>query len=227
MNLWPLWGVQSSNNIGAIAGVKPSPKEHHPMNQPIPKRHACLFVAAAILGLVDTSAKSDPKARETLSFKIEGKTLNLIGKGVREFLFIDIYNLAAYSESGTCAPKAIVQKDEIKLMRLTMLKKIPKERLVSNLRKTFTKNLPPSDNGDLKKDIDTFLAQFKGDIKKGSFVEILYIPGKGTLLQQNGQKMGPYTPGKGFAKLVWKSYFGPDTCCKGLKSDILEQCRAN
>ena len=60
-----------------------------------------------------------------------GKTLKLLGRGLREFLFIDIYTLDAYSESGACAPGKIVYNTEVKLMRLTLIRKIPVKRLQS------------------------------------------------------------------------------------------------
>jgi hypothetical protein len=158
---------------------------------------------------------------------VGGKSLRLIGSGLREFLFIDIYSLAAYSQSGDCAPGKIVYNNEPKSMRLKMARDIPAGRLTSNLRETFEDNLPK--NGDvpgLKKKIDDFLGRFKNDLKEGAYVEINYVPGKGTSVKENGKAMGAPVPGRDFAELIWRSYFGGNTCCKSLKADIIKQCKA-
>ena len=158
---------------------------------------------------------------------VAGKSLKLLGTALREFLFIDIYKLSAYSESGDCKQSAVIYNSEIKMLVLSMKKTLPKDRLVSTLRETFMDNLPAGkDNAELKNKIDVFLSYFTQDIKKGSYIEIIYLPGRGTMVKQNGNQLGNITKGKSFADLVWRSYFGPNTCCPGLKSDILSECKA-
>ena len=157
--------------------------------------------------------------------KAAGKTLKLVGRGLREFLFIDIYKMGAYSQSGECEPKSIVYRDEVKAIRLSMVRKIPADRMNDNLRESLEKNLPANAPAELKGKIDTFLAQFKGDLASGTFIEIIYIPGKGTVAKRDGVKLG-VTPGKDFAEILWKAYFGADTCCPKLKSQIMECCKS-
>ena len=160
------------------------------------------------------------------SINVNGKPLKLLGTGLREFLFIDIYSLSAFSESGACKPSEIVYKNEPKALRLTMLRNIPVDRLTSNLKSTFEDNMPKKgDTAELKKKIDTFLSYFKKDLSKGTAVEITYAPGQGTIAKRNGKPVGPATKGKAFAELVWRSYFGGNTCCAGLKSDIINACQ--
>ena len=159
---------------------------------------------------------------------VAGKSLKLLGTALREFLFIDIYKLTAYSESGDCKQSSVIYNSEVKLLVLSMKKTLPKERLVSTLRETFTDNLPVGkDNAKLISKIDTFLSYFTQDIQKGSYVEILYLPGRGTMLKKNGSQLGSVTPGKDFSDLIWRSYFGPNTCCPSLKSDILKECKTH
>lgn len=158
---------------------------------------------------------------------VEGKELKFIGEGLREFLFIDIYKLAAYSESGACKPTDIVYKNETKMMRLKMMRDIPAGRLKSNLRSTFEDNLPKKgDIEGLKKKIDSFLSMFKQDLKSGAKVDIIYSPAQGTIIKRNGKTIGHATKGKDFSELVWRSYFGGNTCCIGLKESIIEACNA-
>ena len=158
--------------------------------------------------------------------EVAGKTLKLLGRGLREFLFIDIYTLDAYSESGNCAPGKIVYNTESKLMRLTLIRKIPVKRLQSEFRNTFEKNMPKKgDIAALQKKIDSFLSYFKKDLTKGSTVELTFVPRKGSTVKHNGKALGPVIPGRDFAELAWRSYFGGNTCCKQVKSMVLSQCK--
>ena len=100
------------------------------------------------------------------------------------------------------------------------------ERMRSTLRETLVDNLPKDkDNSTLMEKIDSFLARMDRDLKEGNYVELVFIPGQGTLVKRDGKKLG-VTTGKGFADLLWKSYFGGNTCCSSLKSDILKACKA-
>ncbi len=178
-----------------------------------------IFFLLGVCSLCATSYASDP------TMKVEDKTLKLIGAGLREFLFIDIYRMSAYSETGSCKPSDIVYKNENKALRLKMLRDIPAERMRSTLRDTLEANLPEGKpNTKLKKKIEEFLARYKTDLKKGSYIELIYIKDKGTIVKRDGVRLG-ITTGKGFADLLWKSYFGGNTCCSSLKSDILKECK--
>ncbi|MBN2343486.1 MAG: chalcone isomerase family protein [Deltaproteobacteria bacterium] len=184
------------------------------------------IVALAVLVMVTVFPPSPAVGAVSKNKAVAGKSLKLLGTAIREFLFVDIYSLSAYSESGECSMRSVIYKSEVKALILSMKRTIPKKRLIDNLKDTFTKNLPQGkDTTELQKKINVFLSYFTKDLNKGSYVEIIYIPGQGTLLKQNGARMGQITKGKGFADLIWRSYFGPNTCCPGLKSDILEQCK--
>lgn len=164
-------------------------------------------------------------AQDSGSISVEGKPLRLLGTGLREFLIFDIYKMSAYSESGECKVAAIVHKDEAKALRLVMERSIPKERLVSNLRSTFMKNMPKDDDvTKMLNTIDEFLSYFRTDLSKKTDIVIVYSPGSGTTVKQNGKVLGPSIVGKDFSELLWKSYFGENTCCSSLKSEIIEQC---
>ena len=160
------------------------------------------------------------------SVTVEGSQLRRIGSGLREFLFIDIYLLGAYSQSGSCDPTAIVSKDEPRYMKLKMMRDIPRDRLVSNFRKSLEKNLPDNASATLKSKVDTFLGYIKSDLPEDSVAEIYYAPGKGTIIKHQGTRLGAPVQGKDFADVVWRAYFGPKTCCSDLKEDILEACNA-
>ena len=186
----------------------------------------CKILSTAIVFLSLCSLSLTGYSAPEKSVVVNGKTLKHLGRGLREFLFIDIYNLDAYSESGACAPGKIVYNTETKMLRLTMIRNIPVERLKSELSNTFKENMPKKgDLPALQKKIDTFLTYLKQDLTKGATMEINFVPGKGSTIKQNGKPLGPSIPGRDFAELAWRSYFGGNTCCKQVKRMVLDQCK--
>jgi len=188
---------------------------------------ATRLVAAALFALSlsvvnPASAGADDSFPATAS--VEGTTVKLIGSGLREFMFIDIYSMGAYSQSGTCSASALTSKDEVRYIKLVMKREIPKNRMTSNLRGSLEKNLPPDASDELKGKVETFLSYIKSDLPEGATVDIAYRPSVGTSLKLNGKSLGAAVPGKDFADTLWRSYFGPKTCCSSLKKQILGPC---
>ncbi len=157
--------------------------------------------------------------------EIVGKSLKLVGAGLREFLFVDIYSMGMYSESRRCNTREIIKKDEVKYLRLRMSRHIPAKRLASNMKKTLNNNLPPNAEMHLLDKVRKFVSFLKKDCPKDSTLEIIYIPQKGITLKQDGKILGKTIAGKDFQELIFRSYFGTNTCCSGLKESILEYCR--
>ena len=92
------------------------------------------------------------------------------------------------------------------------------------LEDALDKNLPPGGSPGIRSQIDTFLGYFEKDLEKGDSMELTYVPGLGTALMQNREQQGATMPGKGFADILWASYFNSETCCSGLKKQILDHC---
>ena len=155
---------------------------------------------------------------------LNGRALKHIGTGLREYLFLDIYTLDAYSESGACAPKRIVYDSEAKLVRFTMRRHVPIGYLWWQVKEAFKQNMPSgeADASKLEQKITSFLYLFKNDLPEGTTVEIAYVPGKGSTVTENGRALGPPIPGRDFQELAWRSFFfGGDACCEKM---IIDQC---
>lgn len=189
---------------------------------------AAIRLAAAVLFALTVSATQPAHAEADASFpataSVEGTTVKRIGSGLREFMFMDIYTMGAYSQSGTCSATALTSKDEVRYLKLVMKRELPKNRMTSNMRGSLEKNLPRDASEELKGKVETFLSYIKSDLPEGGVVEIAYRPNVGTTLKLNGKSLGPAVPGKDFADTLWRSYFGPKTCCNSLKEQILEPC---
>jgi hypothetical protein len=159
------------------------------------------------------------------TLSIEGKDLKLIGAGLREKWFFDVYSMGAYSETGSCDTEAIIQNDEVKYLRLDMLRDVSAEKMSNTIGESFEEHMPKNASAELKAQHKTFMGYFKDECKKKTVIEFTYVPGTGTHLKQNGKEMGPVLAGADFARVLWDIYFGEDTCCSGLKDDILESCK--
>ena len=185
------------------------------------------FAALLCTGAVaDVPAQAAEPGSFPATITVDGSQLRRIGSGLREFLFLDIYVLGAYSQSGSCDPSAIVARDEARYIRMHMMRDIPRDRLVSNFRKSLEKNLPDQGRAELQKKVDVFLGFIKSDLPEDSVAEIFYAPGKGTIIKHQGRQLGQPVTGKDFAEVVWGAYFGPKTCCSSLKEDIIDECKA-
>lgn len=159
------------------------------------------------------------------SLQIEGKTLKLVGAGLREKWFFDVYTMAAYSESGSCDRQQLITKDEVKLLKLNMLRDVSAEKMASTIGESFEEHMPKNASAQLQAQRHTFESYFKKECSEGTVLEFLYVPGQGTLLKQNGKEMGPVLKGKAFQEVLWDIYFGKDTCCDDLIEQIEETCK--
>ena len=156
---------------------------------------------------------------------VEGKTLKLVGAGLREKWFFDVYTMAVYSESGKCDLKGLIDADELKYLRLDMLRDVSAEKMSSTLAESFGKHMPKGASQELKEQIKTFKGYFKDECKEGVVLEMYYVPGKGTVIKQDGKQLGPPLEGKDFGKVLFDIYFGKDTCCEDLMEQIKKSCK--
>lgn len=157
--------------------------------------------------------------------QVEGKSFKLIGAGLREKWWVDVYTLGAYSVSGSCQPSQIVAKDEPKYLRIDMERDVSAEKMSSTIGESFQEHMPANASAKLKQQRRTFESYFKDECTEGTKLEFIYLPGTGTILKQNGKRMGPPLEGVEFQRVLWDIYFGSDTCCDDLKEQILETCK--
>ncbi|MDA8140516.1 MAG: chalcone isomerase family protein [Desulfobacteraceae bacterium] len=179
----------------------------------------CLIIPSAALALtVEGNSYED-------SVTIKGHELKLIGAGLREIYGFNVYTLGAYSETGGCEDQEIIDKEEVKYLRLNILRNIDSEKVVRRINEAFNDSLPPNVSPNLLKHRDQSFSYFKGRCLKGTVFEFIYIPGTGTIFKQNGKIMGPTIPGKEYHTAFWNVYFGKKTCCSELKDQLLVKCR--
>jgi hypothetical protein len=183
-----------------------------------------LLIGVALLSPKLLEAKTVEGKNYPSTVVVEGKTLKLVGAGLREKWFFNVYALGAYSESGKCDPKAVVESDEPKYMRIDMLRDVSASKMASTIGDAFEEHLPKNASGELQQQNRTFQSYFKDECAEGTVLEFIYTPGTGTTLKQNGKTLGPVLTGSAFARVLWDIYFGSDSCCSDLKEQVFETC---
>jgi len=155
---------------------------------------------------------------------VEGKTLKLVGAGLREKWLFDVYTMGVYTESGSCDTRKLIRADEAKYLRIDMLRDVSAKKMGSTLAESFGQHMPENASAELKQQVKRFRDYFKDECTEGTVIEMYYIPGKGTVIKQSHKQLGPPMTGVAFQQVLFDIYFAKDTCCEGLKEDILEMC---
>lgn len=153
---------------------------------------------------------------------VGGQGVKLIGAGVRQKWFSDVYVMAAYTASGKREPSVMINADEPKYLRLDMLRDVAAEKMATTIGESFDKHMPADASPELKDQRAQFESYFKEDCTKGTVLEFIYVPGTGTIFKQNGKQLGAPLAGQAFSKVLWDIYFGELTCCIALKESILK-----
>jgi len=147
-----------------------------------------------------------------------GTTLIMNGGGMREKLIFDLYVGVLYLETKSSDANLVMNADKSMAIKLRITSgMIDKENMEEAIREGFDK----STNGKvapLKKDIDNLIKKgFADEIVKGDVFDLIYVPGKGTILAKNN-KMLVNIKGLAFKKAL----FGIWLCDKPADADLKE-----
>lgn len=179
------------------------------------------FSTAAILCLLLASA-AWAKEREGVqmpdTIQVEGKSLSLVGIGLRVKIFFKVYVAGLYLETPQKDAAAVIAADEVKRVQMVMLRDLEKKQIADAIREGFTKNAGPQLPA-LKERLDKLIAQVPS-LKKGETLLITYVPGKGTVLAGTaGEKA--VVPGKDFAEALFSVWLGASPVDEDLKKGML------
>jgi len=186
-----------------------------------------VLVAAMLLTPLSADALTVEGKEYPPTMEVEGRTLKLVGAGVREktIFKIDIYTMGVYFENMTCNHLKLIHTDEAKVIFMDFVRDIPGDKMMANLKGNFEQRLSDDATEELKKKVRDFVGIFREEIKDKTRVKVVYVPGKGTSTFINGKQQGPIVPGRDFQKVMWSIWFDGDTCCPYLLEDIDRTCR--
>ena len=149
---------------------------------------------------------------------VEGKTLKLNGMGVRKKMVFKLYVAGLYVETPSTDAARILSADEVKQMRLSILRNLSGKQVTEAISEGFERNskaaLPA-----LRARLDRLNAMLP-DVSKGNEVCVTYVPGKGTVVAIDGAEKGTIE-GKDFADALLAVWIGGDPVQEDLKKALL------
>ena len=152
--------------------------------------------------------------------RVDGFTLKLNGHGVREKLWIDLYDVALYLPRKSHDARNIIEADEPQLLRLVIVSSlISKKRMEKGIREGFERSTH-GHTEKMKDRIDRFTEAFGKVLGKEDRIDLFYQPGKGVTVLKNGKPMTTLE-GKDFKEALWGIWLGDNPVQKSLKKDLL------
>ncbi|WP_224368312.1 chalcone isomerase family protein [Hyalangium versicolor] len=175
-----------------------------------------LSLALALPALAQEKEVAGVKFPATLS--VDGKELKLNGAGLRKKVFFKVYAVGFYLENTTQDGAQAISSDQTKVVRMSMLRDLEKEKITEAISEGVEKN-NKAQMPALKDRLETFNKAIP-DLKKGDELTLTYVPGKGTRVQsKGGQEIS--VEGKDFADALFGVWLGSNPVDDGLKKGML------
>jgi len=163
-----------------------------------------------------------PKEREGVTapptVEVAGKPLHLMGMGLRKKLWFKVYLASFYLEHPADEAAQAISSDQVKQVRMHMLRDLERDKIVEAVQEGFQKNSGP-DMPRLQDRLDRFLKAIP-DLKGGQQIVITYLPGSGTLVKA-GRGEEITIPGKDFADALFSVWLGNHPVDDDLKGEML------
>ncbi len=175
---------------------------------------AAAFLALA--PLVVASEVAGVRLPDTVT--VEGKTLKLNGAGVRKKLLFKVYVAGLYLESPSKDAAAVLSANEIKSMRLHILRSLKGSQVTEAISEGFERNSKeqmPKLKGRLEK-----LGTMIPDVTEGDEIGLTWVPDKGTHVTVRGTDRGSID-GQDFADALFAVWLGPNPVQDDLKKALL------
>ncbi len=149
----------------------------------------------------------------------EGKPLKLNGMGLRTKVVFKVYVAGLYLETPSKDPASIVSSDQVKSMRLAILRSLKGSQVSEAIEEGFEKN-SKAQMPALKPRLDR-LGKLIPNVEKGDDILLTYVPGKGTVVTVKGTEMG-VIDGKDFADALFSVWLGTSPVQEDLKKELLK-----
>lgn len=175
-----------------------------------------LSLTLALPALAKEKEVGGVKFPDTVS--VEGKELKLNGAGLRTKAIFKVYAAGLYVETTSQDAAQVISSDQIKRVRMYMLRDLEKTKITEAITEGMEKNNKAAMPA-LKARLETVNAAIP-DLKKGDELTITYIPGKGTRVQsKGGQDLS--VEGKDFADALFSVWLGKEPVDDDLKDGML------
>jgi hypothetical protein len=145
------------------------------------------------------------------------KTLTLNGAGIRKKLFVKVYVGSLYTERKVTTPAQLLADPGGKLIRMSFVHKVGKEKIVE----AFTEGLANNSPGVARSaEAKAFLSWFTSDLVAGDTVDVSLSPDGTVAASHNGKALGTVRS-PDLARGVLLIWFGEKPADGGLKKGML------
>lgn len=175
-----------------------------------------ILLCAACAAFAAAGEVAGVKMSDTMT--VGGKALKLNGMGLRKKIIFKVYVAGLYLETPSKNAAAIVSSDQVKSMRLSILRSLEAAKITEAISEGFEKN-SSGQMPALKARLGRFNAMFPS-VRTGDEILMTYIPGKGTVVTARGVEKG-VIEGKDFADALFSVWLGADPVQEDLKKALL------
>jgi hypothetical protein len=180
-------------------------------------RLVSLLVLSCVAAVALAGEVAGVKMPETVT--VEGKALHLNGMGLRTKVVFKVYVAGLYLEVPSKDSAAVIAADEVKSMRLAILRSLKGSQVTEAIEEGFEKN-SKAQLSALKPRLAKFAAMIP-NVEKGDDILLTYAPGKGTVVTVKGVEKGTIE-GKDFADALFSVWLGANPVQEDLKKDLLK-----
>jgi hypothetical protein len=149
---------------------------------------------------------------------VDGKVLKLNGVGLRKKMMFKVYVAGLYVETPSKDAAALISSNQIKSMRLHMLRNLEGAKISGGIADGFELNSKAA-IPQLKARLDQ-LAKMIPDLKENEELSLTWIPDKGTEVAVRGTNVGSIE-GRDFADALFSVWLGPNPVQADLKQGLM------
>jgi Chalcone isomerase-like len=178
-----------------------------------------LIALAILVSALPAAAKEREGVTSEPTIRVGGKELHLMGMGLRKKLWFKVYIASFYLENPTEDAAQAVSSDQVKRVEMRMLRDLERGKIVEAVQAGFEKN-SADQMPRLQSRLETFLKAIP-DLKPGEAINVMYVPGKGTIVKAGGSDEITIE-GKDFADALFSVWLGPHPVDDELKNEMLK-----
>lgn len=182
-----------------------------------------LLLSIAMVALPALAATEVRGVKFTDTLQAAQQSLKLNGAGVRVKIIIDLYAAGLYVAKTDPNATAVIGQPGAKVMKIVLLRDLTGEDFADATVKGFKANNSEADVAkfqDKLEEIKALMLDF-GPVKKGTVIQIDFVPGEGTHVLLDGKRRGPEVTGDDFQQAVLRIWLGPKPVDADLKQSLL------
>lgn len=182
-----------------------------------------LLLSIALLALPAVAATEVRGVKFTDTLQLATQPLQLNGAGVRVKVIIDLYAAGLYVLKTDTNAANVVGQPGAKVMKIVLLRDLTGEDFADATVKGFKANNSEADQTKFQAKLNEIKAMMLdfGPVKKGTVIQIDFVPGEGTHVLLDGKRRGPEITGDDFQQAVLRIWLGPKPVDSDLKQSLL------